>query len=108
MPLDRRCWRWFWRNDTGSNASFRVERGCIDGWPEKLGFAVEEEEEPNRRGSKVEKGSAMGKKPPPGLRFGGGLGFGSSCSSRNPPEQRGQKGSEEAEEIEIVTVRLHW
>ena len=54
----------------------------------------------------VEKGSAIGRKPR-GLRFGDGLGFGSSYSSRNPPEQRGQKGSS-AEEIEMVTVRLHW
>lgn len=57
----------------------------------------------------MEKGSDMGKKPPPlGFRFGGGLGFGSSYSSRNPPEQRGQKGSEEVDEVEVVTVRLHW
>ena len=67
------------------------------------------EEEPKRRGSKVEKGSAMGKKPDSGLRFGGRVGTGSSYSSRKPPEQRGQKGSAAEEtEIEMLTVRLHW
>ena len=56
----------------------------------------------------MEKGSAMGKKSEAaGLRFAGRVGTGSSYSSRKPPEQRGQKGSA-AEEIEMLTVWLHW
>lgn len=87
--------------------------GCIDG-AKKLELIKsmpegEAAEEPNKRGSKVEKGSAMGKRESTelGLKLRLGLGLGSSYSSRNPWLQIGQKGSAD-EEIEIVTVRLHW